>query len=115
MIGETHDNFVKQSEKVFKSKISQEKKIQKIINIWIIQHYKVILKSPNPNVWLDMLKNSPESEKRFRRLFINSMTPLLGDDLAEVIVLSFRGLLDDRPKIRTLEKRIKVLISILGR
>ena len=113
MTGETHDLFLKQSKRVLNSDISKKNKILKIVDIWIIQRHRVILKSPNPNAWFDMLKSIPKCESRFRRLFINSMTPLLGDDLAEIFVYSIKGFLSDIPKVKILEKRIEVLINLL--
>ena len=49
----------------------------------------------------------------FRALFISSIAPLLGKDVAEIVVLSFRGLLDDRPSIEVLEQRTEILINVL--
>ena len=114
MTEETHDFFIKQSEGVLKSDTSKKEKILEIVNIWIIQSHRVILKSPNPNAWFDMLKSMPKCESRFKRLFIDSMTPLLGDDLAEVFVFSIKGFLSDKPRVRTLEKRIEILINLIN-
>ena len=63
------------------------------------------------HTWLDELKEVSKSEKRFRKLFISSITPLVGKTNSEIIVLAIRGLMDDRPPAITLKKRLGILIS----
>ncbi len=46
---------------------------------------------------------------------IKSVAPLLGHDLAEMVVLAYRGLLSDRPTVKTLEKRSQILLDLADR
>jgi len=113
MTDERHKSYISLSKATLESGLSQKEKLRKVIDIWIIDPYRVIVKSPYPNTWLDELKNYSGSEMKFRELFIKAMTPLLGHSLAEIVGLSYRGLLDDRPTVKTLEKRTEVLINII--
>lgn len=108
-----HLSLAQQSAAVLKTKLSDKAKLKKIIDIWIIDPYRIINRTPFPNSWLDQLKNVKESENLFRRNFIESLEPLLGRDVSELVVLSYRGLMDDRPSVKVLEKRTAVLINIL--
>ena len=112
MTNERHDNYIVQSGEVLRSDFSKKEKLQKIIGIWIIDPYRIIVKTPQPDAWLDELKSVAQSELKFRELFIKSLAPLLGKGLAEVVVLSFKGLLDDRPPVKTLQKRADILIDM---
>jgi hypothetical protein len=93
--------------------MSNKQKLRKIIDIWIIDPHRIIYKSPLPNIWLKPVKSIQESEKLLREDFIESLVPLIGYDLAEVIVYSYKGLLDDKPSIDILEKRTDILINSL--
>ena len=113
MTNETQDHYATKSREILESSQSKKGKLQKIIEIWILDPYQKITSSPYSNDWLDELKNiSARSEMRYRELFIASITPLLGYNLAEVIVLSVRGLLDDRPPVQTLKKRVSILTDV---
>ena len=114
MTVERHDGYVIQTEEVLRSDLGKGEKLRKIIDIWLIEPYKLIKKSPNPDGWLNELTNFSHSENRYRDLFIKAISPLLGDDLAKVVVLGFKGLLDDRPSIPSLEKRVETLINALS-
>ena len=111
MMDEKHKNYLRQSQKVLESDLSAKEKLRKIIDIWIIDPHRIIYKSPFPNIWLKPAKSIQESEKLLREDFIKSLVPLVGYHLAEVIVLSYKGLLDDKPSIEILEKRTDILIS----
>jgi AcrR family transcriptional regulator len=113
MTEEIHDTHVMQSQALLASSLGKKEKLWKIIDIWVIDIHRIIDKTPNPNAWIDALKSVPQSEKRYRELFIKSLTPLFDKDLAEVIVLSIKGILDDRPPVNILEKRINILIDTL--
>jgi AcrR family transcriptional regulator len=113
MMDEQHKNYLHQSREVLDSNLSNKKKLRKIIDIWIIDPHRIIYKSPLPNIWLKPVKSIQESEKLLREDFINSLAPLIGRDLAEVIVFSYKGLLDDKPAIEVLEKRTDILICNL--
>ncbi len=113
MTAEIHDKYVIQSQDVLGSDLAKKEKLRKIIDIWLINTHRIIDKTPNPNAWIDALRSVPQSEMRYRELFNKSLTPLLGKDLAEVVVLSFKGILDDRPPVKTLEKRAGILLDIL--
>ncbi len=114
MTEEIHDDCIVKSQRVLDSDLNRRTKLQRLIDIWLINVHHVIDKTPNPNAWIDALKSDRSSEMRYRELFAGSLTPLLGKDLAEVVVLSIKGLLDDRPQVRTLEKRIDILIDSLA-
>jgi TetR/AcrR family transcriptional regulator, transcriptional repressor of aconitase len=113
MTDERHDSYVAQSKKLLDFDVSKKEKLQRIIDIWLIDEYKVIQKTPTPNIWLDELKSVGQSELKYRELFIKSLTPLVSKDLAEVFVLACRGILDDRPTVRTLKKRVNILLEML--
>jgi TetR/AcrR family transcriptional regulator, transcriptional repressor of aconitase len=113
LVDEKHKNYIRQSQEVLDSDLSGKEKFRKIIDIWIIDPHRIIYKSPFPNIWLTPVKSIQESEQLLRRDFIKSLVPLLGQDLAEVIVYSFKGLLDDKPSIEILEQRTDILINSL--
>ena len=113
MMDEKHKNYLLQSQEVLESDLSGKEKLRKIIDIWIIDPHRIIYKSPLPNIWLKPVKSIQESEKLLRGDFIKSLVPLIGYDLAEVIVYSYKGILDDKPSIDILEKRTDILINNL--
>jgi AcrR family transcriptional regulator len=113
MMDEKHKNYLHQSQEILDSDLSGKQKLRKIIDIWIIDPHRIIYKSPLPNIWLKPVKSIQESEKLLRGDFIKSLVPLIGQDLAEVIVYSYKGLLDDKPSIDVLEKRTDILINSL--
>jgi TetR/AcrR family transcriptional regulator, transcriptional repressor of aconitase len=113
MMDEKHKNYLSQSQEVLNSDLSNKQKLRKIIDIWIIDPHRIIYKSPLPNIWLKPVKSIQESEKILRGDFVKSLLPLVGQDLAEVIVYSYKGLLDDKPPIDVLEKRTDILINSL--
>jgi TetR/AcrR family transcriptional regulator, transcriptional repressor of aconitase len=113
MMDEKHKNYLRQSQEVLDSDLSGKQKLRKIIDIWIIDPHRIIYKSPLPNIWLKPVKSIQESEKLLRGDFIKSLVPLMGYDLAEVIVFSYKGILDDKPSIEILEKRTDILINSL--
>jgi TetR/AcrR family transcriptional regulator, transcriptional repressor of aconitase len=107
-----HDSYRNMSEEILKSDSSDDERLSKIINVWIVDPYRDLRNSNYGNELLDGLVNiSEQSEKRFKKLFIKSIEPIVGEDVAELIVLSIRGLLDDRPPVKTLQKRIALLIT----
>jgi AcrR family transcriptional regulator len=109
-----HDGYMAKSEGILKSNHSNEEKLTRIIGVWIVDPYRDMKNTPYANDLLDgLVYISTQTEKRFRELFIKSITPLLGDDVAEIIVLALRGLMDDRPPVKTLQKRIGLLIKPL--
>ena len=108
-----HKNYLLQSQEVLESDLSGKEKLRKIIDIWITDPHRIIYKSPFPNIWLKPVKSIQESEQLLRGDFIKSLVPLIGHDLAEVIVYSYKGLLDDKPSIDILEKRTDILINSL--
>jgi AcrR family transcriptional regulator len=113
MMDEKHKYYLRQSQEVLESNLSGKEKLRKIIDIWIIDPHRIIYKSPLPNIWLKPAKTIQESEKILRADFIKSLIPLVGYDLAEVIVYAYKGLLDDKPTIEILEKRTDILLSSL--
>ena len=114
MMDEKHKKYLLQSQEVLESDLSGKEKLRTIIDIWIIDPHRIIYKSPLPNIWLKPVKSIQESEKLLRGDFIKSLVPLIGYDLAEVIVFSYKGLLDDKPSIDILEKRTDILINSLN-
>lgn len=115
MTDETINEYYSQSQDILKTDLSKKEKTKKIVNIWMIAPYRIIVKAPNPDSWLDELKNIEHGEIHFRELFIKSLTPLLGHDLGEVVVLAYRGLFDDRPTVKILEKRSQTLLNAVVR
>jgi TetR/AcrR family transcriptional regulator, transcriptional repressor of aconitase len=113
MMDEKHKNYLSQSQEVLDSDLTAKEKLRKIIDIWIIDPHRIIYKSPFPNIWLKPAKSIQESEKLLRGDFIKSLVPLVGYDLAEVIVFSYKGILDDKPPVEILEKRTDILINSL--
>lgn len=105
-----HDLYVVKSRDVLNSSLPDKEKLLKIIDIWIIDSYRIFKNTAHANEFLDeLVRISQQSEKRFRDLFIKSIEPLAGEEIAEIIVLSIRGLMDDRPPVKTLQKRIGIL------
>jgi len=106
------DRWFAMSEAIVKSDSSDYEKLSKIIDIWIIDSYHNIRNGAYGNQILDGLVNiSDINEKRFRKLFINSIQPIVGEDTAELVVFSIRGLMGDRPPVKTLQRRIALLIE----
>jgi TetR/AcrR family transcriptional regulator, transcriptional repressor of aconitase len=110
MTKELHEQFFAKSGEILGTSLADKEKFSKIIDVWIIDPYRSIKNNIYMNDVLDGLVNiSQQSEKRFRKLFIKSIEPLVGEGIAEIIVLSIRGLMDDRPPVKTLQKRIELL------
>jgi TetR/AcrR family transcriptional regulator, transcriptional repressor of aconitase len=109
-----HDSYMSKSEEILKSNRSNREKLSRIIGVWIVDPYRDMKNTSYANDLLDgLVYISLQTEKRFRELFIKSITPLVGYDIAEIIVLALRGLIDDRPPVKTLQKRIDLLIEPL--
>jgi hypothetical protein len=102
------------SAEILKSGGTDKEKLFKIIDIWIVNSYRNLRNNNYGNEVLDgLVIVSEQTEKRFRKLFIKSIEPITGKEIAEIIVLSIRGLMDDRPPVKTLQKRITLLIHKL--
>jgi AcrR family transcriptional regulator len=109
-----HDIYVTKSEEILKSTLSDTEKLAKIIDIWIVNHYRDMKNTNYANELLDgLLHVSRQTEKRFKELFIKSITPIVGEKMAEIIVLSMRGLMDDRPPVKKLQERIELLTKVV--
>jgi AcrR family transcriptional regulator len=107
-----HDRFQAMSQEILKADGADHEKLAKIIDIWIVNPYRGMRNNNHGGEILDGLVNiSEQSEKRFRKLFIKSIEPIVGEEVAEIIVFSMRGLMDDRPPVKTLQKRILLLIK----
>jgi AcrR family transcriptional regulator len=107
-----HDEYVNGSREILGSSRSDKEKLINIIDIWIIDPYRLLKNTAYSNDLLNGLVNiSKQTENRFRELFKKSIAPLVGDDIAGIIVLSIRGLIDDRPPVKKLQKRIELLIE----
>jgi AcrR family transcriptional regulator len=110
MTKELHDQFFAKSGEILDTSLPDKEKFSKIIDVWIVDPYRRLKNNVYMNDVLDGLVNiSEQSEKRFRKLFIKSIEPLVGEEIAEIIVFSIRGLMDDRPPVKTLQKRIELL------
>jgi TetR/AcrR family transcriptional regulator, transcriptional repressor of aconitase len=110
MTKELHDQFFAKSGEILNTSLPDKEKFSKIIDVWIVDPYRGLKNNVYMNDVLDGLVNiSEQSEKRFRKLFIKSIESLVGEEIAEIIVLSIRGLMDDRPSVKTLQKRIELL------
>ena len=105
------DRWLAMSEEIVKSDCSDEEKLSKIIDIWIVDSYRLIRNNVYGNQILEGLINIAEqNEKRFRKVFVKAIESIVGGEVAEIIVLSIRGLMNDRPTVKTLQKRIGILI-----
>jgi AcrR family transcriptional regulator len=107
-----NDRHYQQSVAILAAPLSVREKTLKIIDEWIVGPYVDIQRTPYSNGWLDELVSiSKQTEDHFRELFIRSLVPLVGEERAEVIVFSIRGLMDDRPGVEHLTKRIEILVA----
>ena len=107
-------NHYQKSAEIRARSVPDREKVMDIIHEWIIQPYIDIQGTPYANGWLDELVSiSKETEQNFRELFIRSLEPLIGEERAEVIVYSVRGLMDDRPNVEHLKKRIMIMVNAL--
>ena len=107
-----HNHFQAVSAEILKSDGTDKEKLYKIIDVWIINSYRNFRNNIHGNDMLDgLVMVSEQTEKRFRKLFMKSIEPIAGKEMAEIIVLSLRGLMDDRPTVKTLQKRIALLIE----
>jgi AcrR family transcriptional regulator len=112
MTKELHDQFFTKSGEILDTGLPVKEKLFKIIDIWIVAPYRGLKTNNYANDVLDGLVDiSEQSEKRFRRLFVQSIEPLVGQEIAEIFVFSIKGLMDDRPPVKTLQKRIELLIE----
>jgi AcrR family transcriptional regulator len=110
---ETHQRSTEQSREVLKSQLSSKEKLERIIDIWVLDPYRTIKNTPAPDSWLDVLSSVAASETNFRNQFCEALAPLLGQNLAEIVVLAYRGLMDDRPQTEVLGKRSKTLVDVI--
>jgi AcrR family transcriptional regulator len=111
---ELHDGYEEKSREILKTNRSDKEKLAGIIDVWIVAPYRILKKTTYSNELLDgLVQISKQSEMRFRELFIKSIAPLVGDEIAEIIVMAIRGLMDDRPPVKILQKRIELLTSAL--
>ena len=102
----------RKSAEILSSTLPDREKVMSIIDEWIVRPYIEIQRTPSASGWLDELVSiSKETERNFRELFIKSLEPLTGEARAEVIVLSIRGLMDDRPRVELLNQRIQILVN----
>jgi hypothetical protein len=109
---ELQDSHLARSQEIIKSNGTDSEKITKIIDEWTNDAYRDLRNNVYANELLDgMINISEQSEKRFRKLYIKSLEPITGKDVAELIVFSIKGLLDDRPPVKILQKRIALLIE----
>jgi AcrR family transcriptional regulator len=111
IVEERHNKYTQQSQEILDSGIPKKEKIKKIIYIWIVDPHRLIDKTTLPHALFKDVASLRKSEALLKEKFIESLAPLLGYDLAEVIVLSYRGILDDRPSVETLEKRTNTLVD----
>ncbi|MBN1188495.1 MAG: TetR/AcrR family transcriptional regulator [Dehalococcoidales bacterium] len=96
------------------STLTDREKVMGIIDEWTIKPYIDIQRTPQANSWLDELVSiSRETEKSYQDLFISSLEPIIGEERAEVIVYSLRGLMNDRPAADLLTKRIRILVEAM--
>jgi TetR/AcrR family transcriptional regulator, transcriptional repressor of aconitase len=115
MTKKLHDGYFAKSEEILKSGQSDKEKLSKIIDVWIVDPYRILKNTNYPNDMLDELVYiSKQTEKRFRELFMKSIASLVDDGIAEIIVLAMRGLMDDRPPVKTLQKRIGLFIKTVA-
>ena len=104
----------RKSEEILSSTLPDREKVMSIIDEWIVRPYIEIQRTPSANGWLDELVSiSKETERNFRELFIKSLEPLMGQERAQIVVLSIRGLMDDRPAVGHLRTRIRILVNAL--
>jgi len=115
MTKELHDQFFTKSGEILNTSLPDKEKLSKIIDVWIVDPYRGLKNNIYSDDLLDGLVNiSEQSEKRFREVFIKSIEPIVGEEIAEIIVFSIRGLMDDRPPVKTLQKRIELLIKTVA-
>lgn len=113
IVEEKHYKYTRQSKEILDSGIPKKEKIKRIIYIWIVDPHRLIDKTTLPHALFKDVASLRKSEALLKEKFIDSLSPLIGHDLAEVIVLSYRGILDDRPSVETLEKRTNTLVDAL--
>ena len=113
IVEEKHYKYTQQSKEILDSGIPKKEKIKRIIYIWIVDPHRLIDKTTLPHALFKDVASLRKSEALLKEKFIDSLSPLIGHDLAEVIVLSYRGILDDRPSVETLEKRTNTLVDAL--
>lgn len=113
IVEERHSKYTERSKEILASDIPDKEKIKRIIYIWMIDPHRLIDKTTLPHALFKDVAGLRKSEALLKEKFIDSLAPLLGYDLAEVIVLSYRGILDDRPSVETLEKRTETLVNSL--
>jgi AcrR family transcriptional regulator len=111
IVEERHNKYTQQSREILDSDIPKKEKIKGIIYIWIVDPHRLIDKTTLPHALFKDIAGLRKSETLLKEKFIGSLAPLLGYDLAEVIVLSYRGILDDKPSVETLEKRTDTLVN----
>jgi AcrR family transcriptional regulator len=112
MTKDSLDRHFKKSQEILNSDLSEKEKLWEIIKEWMLGPYSRIMKTPYSNGWLDGLTYiSEQTETIYRNYFIKSIAPLVGKELAKVIVLSIKGLAADRPPVKALNKRTRILVK----
>jgi AcrR family transcriptional regulator len=109
-----HDEYSVRSREILGSALSDDEKLAAIMEVWVIDPYRTIQRSAAAPDWLKQLQNvSDQSEMKYRHLFRQSIVPLKGEEIADLIVMAVKGLMDDRPSLKVLQKRVKLLIRNL--
>jgi len=108
------DEQRRQTEAVLKSDAGDERKFQEVLELWAVDLYAKVSDSPHGGELLDEgLRAWEEIGVKYKEYLIRALSRFLdGTEVAELLVLSIKGIQGDRPSVPVLRKRIGLLAQL---
>jgi AcrR family transcriptional regulator len=111
------DEHRRMTEQVLKSGSGDHEKFLGILDLWGVKLYAKGADSPHGGELLDEgLRAWEEVGVKYKEYLIRTLAQFVGGtDVAELAILSIKGLQSDRPSVSALRKRIKLLAELSWR
>ncbi|TGJ98446.1 TetR/AcrR family transcriptional regulator [Leptospira langatensis] len=106
-----------EADKVLKEKLPPNEKLFRICELILIEPWAKIEGHPKTDEFYEACsKLSPKSTEKYERQIRKYAHAVLGDkEAAETFYLSLEGLSADLPKLKTLTKRVRILVDRFSR
>jgi len=103
-----------QTEAVLESAVNDREKLLKILELWGVERYAQVADSPHGGELLgEGYRAWEEIGKRYMEYLVRVVSGFVGGaEVAELIVLSVKGLQADRPSVLCLRRRIRLLAEL---